>query len=235
MQAIIMAGGVGSRLRPLTNDIPKPMVKMINKPALYYIIELLKKHNICDIGITLNYMPEIIMDYFKDGKNLGVKLQYFIESTPLGTAGSVKNASKYLDDNFLVISGDAFTEIDISSFWGEHLANNKIATIAVKNVEDATGFGVVKVKDGIITDFVEKPLNPTEKLVNTGIYMFKHEVLSKIFDGFCDFGKDVLPTLVGQMRAYITKDYWSDIGTLPRYYSTNLYIAENLSKYDFIS
>lgn len=235
MQAIIMAGGVGSRLRPLTNEIPKPMVNMINKPALYFIIELLKKHNIYDIGLTLNYKHDIITNYFGDGKKMGVKLHYFIENEPLGTAGSVKTASKYLDKDFLVISGDAFTEIDLSALWGEHINSGMIATIAIKEVPDATGFGVVKVQNGIITDFIEKPKNPTEKLINTGIYMFKNEILSKITEGFCDFGKDVLPKLTGQMRAFLTNDYWSDIGTLSSYYSTNLYIAENMQKFGFIS
>ncbi|MEG1613232.1 MAG: nucleotidyltransferase family protein [Clostridia bacterium] len=235
MQAIILAGGVGSRLRPITNEIPKPMVNMINKPVLYFIIELLKKHNITDIGLTLNYKASAISDYFGDGADIGVKLSYFIEESPLGTAGSVKAAAENLDENFLVISGDAFTEINLTEFKREHMAHKSLATIAVKEVEDATGFGVVKVQNGIIIDFIEKPLNPTEKLVNTGIYMFKREILSKIPNGFYDFGRDLLPRLIGNMRAYVTDEYWSDIGTLKSYYTTNLYLADHMQNYDFIS
>lgn len=234
MQAIIMAGGVGSRLRPLTNDIPKPMVKMINKPVLYYIINLLKRHGFYDIGITLNYKPEIICDYFGNGKDLGVKLHYFIEDEPLGTAGSVKNASEHLADNFLVISGDAFTEIDLSAMLGQHITTGAKVTVAVKEVENAAGFGVVKVSDGVITEFVEKPQKTSEKLVNTGIYVLNKSVLNLIPDGFYDFGKDLFPKMQGQLHAFITSAYWSDIGTLKSYYSTNLYIAEHLANYDFL-
>ncbi len=235
MQAIILAGGVGSRLRPLTNDIPKPMVKMLDKPVLYYIIDLLKKHDFTDIRLTLNYKAEAITDYFKDGSNLGVKLSYYIEEKPLGTAGSVKAASEDLEEDFLVISGDAFTEINLSEFYYEHKKGEEIATIAVKEVEDARGFGVVKVRNGIVEEFIEKPLNPTEKLINTGIYMFKREVLHLIPEGFYDFGKDLFPRLVGKTRAYETREYWSDIGTLKSYYQTNLYVVDNLNKFEFLS
>lgn len=226
MQAVIMAGGAGNRLRPLTNEIPKPMVNIIDRPVMLYIIRHLKKHGIYDIGVTLNYKHEVITSYFGDGGNYGVRLKYFIENEPLGTAGSVKTAADFLDDNFLVISGDAFTEIDLDAFWGEHLRSKTVATLAVKEVDNTAGFGVVKVKNGIITEFIEKPAETTEKLVNTGIYMFKRDILQLIPDGFYDFGKNLFPLLTGKMAAYRTDAYWSDIGTLERYYLTNLYVAQ---------
>ena len=113
MKGIIMAGGEGSRLRPLTCDLPKPMVPVMNKPVMAYSIDLLKRYGIRDIGVTLQYRPEQIMDYFQDGSEYGVRLNYYIEETPLGTAGSVKNTGNFLDQTFVVISGDALTDIDL--------------------------------------------------------------------------------------------------------------------------
>jgi Nucleoside-diphosphate-sugar pyrophosphorylase involved in lipopolysaccharide biosynthesis/translation initiation factor 2B, gamma/epsilon subunits (eIF-2Bgamma/eIF-2Bepsilon) len=209
------------------------MVKLINKPVLFCIIELLKKYGFTDIGVTLNYKAEAIKGYFGSGAKLGVSLCYYTETEPLGTAGSVKAAGEDVADNFLVISGDAFTELDLSAFYAAHVSGGAVATIAVKEVEDATGFGVVKVEHGVVTDFVEKPQNPTEKLVNTGIYMFKREILRRIPNGFYDFGRDLFPRMIGEIRAYETDAYWSDIGTLRSYYKTNLYISERLSNFPY--
>lgn len=230
MQAVIMAGGAGTRLRPLTNDIPKPMVKIIDKPVMEYTVNLLKKYGVYDIGVTVNYKADIIKDYFGDGARFGVKLTYFTEETPLGTAGGVKMAEKYLDDNFLVMSGDAFTDINIDKFRGEHLKKGAVATIAVQEVDNPAGFGVVKVEKGFVSEFIEKPEYTTEKLVNTGIYMLKRDVLQLIPDGFYDFGRQLFPSLVGKTAAFITKSYWSDVGTLERYYETNLHVAKSMAR-----
>ena len=137
MKAIIMAGGLGTRLRPLTNEIPKPMVPIIDRPVMSYIIELLKNHGFTDIAVTLNYKPKIITDYFEDGARLGVRLRYYIETTPLGTAGSVKNAADFLDDDFLIMSGDAFTDMDLSDFARYHFMKKAIFTLACKYCDDA--------------------------------------------------------------------------------------------------
>ncbi len=117
MKAVIMAGGEGTRLRPMTCNCPKPMVPIVNKPVMEHITELLKKHGIIDIAATLQYMPDLIREYFGDGEEFGVNLRYYVESTPLGTAGSVKNAQQFLDDTFIVISGDALTDIDLRKQW----------------------------------------------------------------------------------------------------------------------
>lgn len=120
MKAIIMAGGEGSRLRPLTCGIPKPMVPVMNRPIMTSIIDLLRKHNFTDIGVTLQYMPEVISDYFSNGSEYDINLKYFIEETPLGTAGSVKNAEQFLDEPFMVISGDALTDFNLTEAMAFH-------------------------------------------------------------------------------------------------------------------
>lgn len=222
MRAIIMAGGYGSRLRPLTNNMPKPMMNIINKPIIEYIIELLRRYGIREIAVTLGYLPKSIIDYFQDGSKWGVKLRYYIEDTPLGTAGSVRNAIDFIDGTTLIISGDALTNIDIEEFADCHQRGGKGVTMAVKYVEDVTGFGVVKAdKNGEIISFIEKPLHSNEHLVNTGIYMIEKRVIERIPQGKYDFSKDLFPTMLRDMRVYRTEKYWSDIGTLSSYYLTN--------------
>ena len=223
MQAIIMAGGAGSRLRPLTNDLPKPMVKIIDKPVLEIIIERLRDYGVTDIGVTVGYKSDAITGHFGDGAKKGVKLTYFYEKRPLGTAGGVKQAEKYLNDNFFVVSGDSFSDVDFDALYARHVEADAMGTLAVKMVNDARGFGVVKSNKGIITSFVEKPDNPTKGYVNTGIYVLKRDILKYVPDGFYDFGRDLFPRLVNNLAVYKTTAYWNDIGTLERYYETNLY------------
>lgn len=226
MQAVIMAGGAGERLRPLTNDIPKPMVKIIDTPVLELIVARLKDFGIYDIGITLNYKAHIIKDYFGDGRKFGVKIRYFTEEKPLGTAGGVKQTAEFLDDNFLVLSGDALCEVDYNELYSVHFDKKRAVTMVVKEVEKPFGFGVVQVKDGIVSKFIEKPEHTDEKLVNTGIYACKRQLLDYIPDGFYDFGRDLFPKIEGEIAAYETKDYWSDIGTLKSYYEANIRAVE---------
>ena len=128
MKAIIMAGGEGSRLRPLTCDRPKPMVPVMDRPIMQHIVDLLKRHGFRDIGATLMYLPEDIKDYFGDGGDFGVRMQYFIEESPLGTAGSVKNAQEFLDQTFLVISGDALTDFDLTQIMSFHRSKQAAVT-----------------------------------------------------------------------------------------------------------
>lgn len=236
MKAVIMAGGFGSRLKPLTNDLPKPMVPIINKPIIHYIVELLKSYGINDIAMTLGYKPERIMDYFGDGSEFCCNIEYFVEKIPLGTAGSVKNTQKFIgNENFVVISGDAFTNIDLNEMYELHVASNQLATIAVKEVGDPSGFGVVKYsKDCIIRGFIEKPVFSIEKTVNTGIYIFKPEIFDYIPPAKYDFGKELFPRLIGKMTAYKTNAYWSDIGTLSSYYLTNAEVANHPSSFGVI-
>lgn len=228
MQAIIMAGGAGSRLKPLTNTIPKPMVPIIDRPVLELIIKHLKKYGIDDIAMTLGYKSEIIIDAFGNGEDYGVHIEYFIEKEPLGTAGGVKNASKFILGDFIVISGDAVTDINIDEMYKFYKEKEAIITLACKEVEDVTGMGVLKVNDeNEVIEFMEKPDNSTEKLVNTGIYIMGIKALSMIPNGFYDFGRNMLPNMKKGLYAYETESFWSDIGTLSSYYLTNHYVATN--------
>ncbi|EPR13185.1 mannose-1-phosphate guanyltransferase [Ruminiclostridium papyrosolvens] len=224
MKAVIMAGGEGSRLRPLTCNRPKPMVPIANKPVMEHIIELLKKYGIRDIAVTLQYMPEKIKDYFGDGREYGVNLKYFTEDVPLGTAGSVKNAEEFLDETFIVISGDALTDINLQEALEFHKKNRSIATLVLKKVECPIEYGVVvTAADGKIRRFLEKPSwgEVFSDTVNTGIYVLSPEVLKYFEKGVVfDFSKDLFPILLRKeepMYGFVTQDYWCDIGDLDAY------------------
>lgn len=214
------------RLRPLTNDIPKPMVKIIDKPVLQYMIELCKAHGITDIGITLGYRSDCITEYFGDGNWLGVKLTYFFEEQPLGTAGSVKSTRNFVSDDFIVLSGDAYTTIDLSKAIAYHKAKNSPFTLVATPHKNPVGLGILETDhNGKISAFLEKPENPHPSLINCGIYIMHKSMLNMIPEGSYDFGKQFIPRLVGEAYAFVTYDYWSDIGTLPSYYYTNYLIS----------
>jgi NDP-sugar pyrophosphorylase family protein len=209
------------------------MVPIIDKPLLRYLVELLKAYGFTEVAVALNYKPQSIIDYFKDGSAFGVRLEYFIESEPLGTAGCVKNAGNFLGDDFLVISGDSFTDVDLNEFKDFHFRKNALFSVACKQFGNTSGFGVLRLaRDGKIVDFIEKPEGNRPGLVNTGIYMINKRVLELIPDGFYDFGKNLLPRLVGNgLFACKVGGYWSDVGSLPSYYSTNRFVAENMDRY----
>ena len=224
MKAIIMAGGEGSRLRPLTATIPKPLVPVMDKPVMEHIINLLKVHGFYHIGATLQYLPHKIQDYFEHGENHDVRISYFTENTPLGTAGSVKNAESMLDGTFLVISGDALTDIDLTALIAAHREKNAAVTIALKKVAVPLDYGVVITdKNGRIKKFLEKPSwsQVFSNLANTGIYVIERELLSKIPPAtFFDFSKDLFPLLLKQdipIYGWLTENYWCDIGNLDQY------------------
>ncbi|HPT77863.1 MAG TPA: sugar phosphate nucleotidyltransferase [Candidatus Atribacteria bacterium] len=228
MKGIIMAGGEGSRLRPLTCGLPKPMVPVVNKPVMSYCVELLRKHGIVDIGVTLQYRPEAVKDYFDDGRGFNVNLRYFIEDTPLGTAGSVKNAEEFLDETFIVISGDALTDIDLKKAIEFHRERKSVATLVLKRVEIPLEYGVVVTDtEGSIQRFLEKPNwgEVFSDTVNTGIYILEPEVLSYFKGGEkFDFSKDLFPLLLKEklpMYGYVTDEYWCDIGNPMTYLSAH--------------
>src|SRR4051812_30136249 len=176
-----MAGGEGTRLRPLTSNQPKPMVPIVGKPCMEHIIDLLRRHGIDEIVVTVAYLPQVIRGYFGDGESLGVKLHYSVEETPLGTAGSVKNAEELLDETFLVISGDALCDFDLTDLIDKHRASGACATIALRSVENPLEFGVVIIdEDGRIERFLEKPSwgQVFSDTINTGVYVLEPEVLA---------------------------------------------------------
>ncbi len=228
MQAIILAGGFGTRLRPLTEQLPKPMVSVANEPLLAHTLALLKDQGITDVGITLGYLPQYIKDFFSDGSDRGMNIIYFEEDLPLGTAGSVKQAEKYLDETFLVISGDALTNIPVQKVFDYHRKKDAEVTVVAKREVCPLEYGVADIApDGKIMGFSEKPLweNVTSDTVNTGIYILEKSVLDKIPEKTeYDFGKDLFPVLLSErakVYGYITENYWSDLGTPETYLQAN--------------
>lgn len=223
MKAIIMAGGQGTRLRPLTCTAPKPMAPVMNRPVMEHSILLLKKHGITDIGVTLQYLPEQIRSYFGDGSAFGVRLTYFLEETPLGTAGSVKNAGDFLDEDFLIISGDALTDVDLSAFMAYHKAKGAEASLLLKRMDIPLSYGVVVTDgEGRIVRFLEKPSwsQVFSDTVNTGIYLLSPSALRVCDKLPCDFSGDIFPRLLAQGRplyGYVSEGYWCDIGDLDAY------------------
>ena len=229
MRAMIMAAGVGSRLRPVTDILPKPMVPIANRPALYHILRLLDRHGIREVIINLHHLPDEITDYLGDGSLLGMDISYSFEPELLGTAGGVKKNADFLgDDTFLVVSGDSLTDVDLTGLIDQHRRNGSIATMAVKEVANPSLYGVVVTDgEGLVVGFQEKP--PLEearsRLCNCGIYVFEPEILSHIHDsGFDDFGKRVFPDLLeagARFHAYAIDEYWNDVGNLQEYVRSN--------------
>jgi mannose-1-phosphate guanylyltransferase/phosphomannomutase len=228
MKAVVMAGGEGTRLRPLTSNQPKPMVSIVGKPCMEHIIELLRGHGIDEIVVTLAFMPQAIRSYFGDGESLGVPIEYSVEETPLGTAGSVRLAAGKLDDTFVVISGDALCDLDISQLVAFHRERGGVATIGLKAVENPLEFGIVVTdEDGRIERFLEKPSwsQVFSDTINTGIYVLEPEVLKHIpTDGPFDFSKELFPLLLEMgrpMYGCVLEGYWQDIGNLDQYRQAN--------------
>jgi mannose-1-phosphate guanylyltransferase / phosphomannomutase len=224
-KAVIMAGGFGTRLRPLTMSIPKPMIPVLNTPMMAHIVDLLKKHSIKDIVSVLYFHPEIITSYFEDGSDFGVNMKYVLATADYGTAGAVKNAYEVLgQDRFIVISGDVLTDFDISKAVEYHIAKKAKATILLTRVSTPLQYGIVMTdEEGKITRFLEKPSwgQVFSDTINTGIYILEPEVLDLIpYQEDFDFSKDLFPAMLRQnmpLYGYITEGYWRDIGNLNEY------------------
>lgn len=231
MKAVIMAGGEGTRLRPLTMMRPKPMTAVLDIPVMEHIIKLLKEHGINEIAVTLHYLPGEITEYFGDGSDFGLKeLRYFRENEPLGTAGSVGQCREFLDEEFVVISGDALTDINISKMAGFHRENGALATIAVKRVKKPNEYGIVMTDESSrITGFIEKPdwSEACCDAANTGIYIFSPEIFDYIEEDIkCDFAQDIFPKVMERCKerffAWETDSYWCDIGSCRDYLKANI-------------
>ncbi|GAB4250181.1 MAG: hypothetical protein Kow00129_11020 [Thermoleophilia bacterium] len=238
MRAMIMAAGLGTRLRPLTSLISKPMAPILNRPALYHILELLKRHGITEVVMNIHYFPETITGYFGDGSELGMSVRYAYEPELLGTAGGVKNNEAFLrNGTFIVMSGDALTDLDLDAALATHREKGGIATLAVKEVDDPSEYGVM-IADGRdrVTGFQEKP-QPEEalsNLCNAGIYVFEPEIFDRIPpNSFYDFGRQVLPELVeDDIPFYVHRiaGYWNDVGSLYEYRQGNFDALEERVK-----
>ncbi|HEY9880105.1 MAG TPA: mannose-1-phosphate guanyltransferase [Leptolyngbyaceae cyanobacterium] len=220
-----MAGGSGTRLRPLTCDLPKPMVPILNRPIAEHIVNLLKRNGITEVIATLHYLPDIMRDYFQGGQDFGVQMTYAVEEDqPLGTAGCVKNIAELLDDTFLVISGDAVTDFDLQAAIRFHREKGSKATLVLTRVPNPIEFGVVITdEEGRIKRFLEKPSTSEifSDTVNTGTYILEPEVLDYLPENQeCDFSKDLFPLLLAKeepLYGYIAEGYWCDVGHLEAY------------------
>ena len=224
MKAVIMAGGEGTRLRPLTSNIPKPMMPLANKPMMEHVVRLLRQHDFTDIVVTLAFLPQAIRTYFGDGSEFGVRMRYATEEMPLGTAGSVRNAMTELDESFLVISGDVLTDIDLTTLVKYHEETQAVATIALRRVEDPVEFGIVITRaDGTVERFLEKPTwgQVFSDTINTGIYVLEPRTFDFIAeDKPVDFASDVFPTMLDAglpIHGKVLGGYWEDIGTIEAY------------------
>lgn len=219
MKAVIMAGGEGTRLRPLTSIVPKPMTRILDKPIIEYSVELLQKYGITDISFTLMYLPEVITEYYAERED--ITPHFYLEKEPLGTAGSVKNAQEVLTETFFVISGDALTDVNIEAAANFHKSKGAQVTIILKRMENPTEYGIVVTdKDGKVSRFLEKPDRSEvfSDLVNTGMYIIEPEVLDFIPKGKqFDFSKELFPELIAAgipIYGYVTGAYWCDIGNI---------------------
>jgi mannose-1-phosphate guanylyltransferase / phosphomannomutase len=228
MKAVVMAGGEGTRLRPLTSNQPKPMVPIVGKPCMEHILELLREHGLTDVIVTVAFLPQAIRSYFGEGDTLGMSVGYSVEESPLGTAGSVRLAAKHLDETFLVISGDALCDVDLGELITFHKERGAAVTIGLKSVDNPLEFGIVVTdEEGRIERFLEKPSwgQVFSDTINTGIYVLEPEVLKHVpTDRPYDFSKELFPYLLEMGRplyGYVMDGYWQDVGDLDQYRQAN--------------
>jgi mannose-1-phosphate guanylyltransferase / phosphomannomutase len=229
VKAVVMAGGEGSRLRPLTSRTPKPLVPIANRPVMHHIVALLHRSGFEQVIATVHYLADEIESYFGDGSDFGVSISYTVEDTPLGTAGAVKLAEHLLgDEDFLIISGDAMTDFDVRKLIAHHTKSQNDVTIALKRVSNPLEFGVVITDDRAnITRFLEKPSwgQVFSDTINTGIYVLRPEIFNRMErDKVYDFSKDLFPRMLHEgkrLGGYIIEDYWVDVGNLQQYQQAN--------------
>src|ERR1700761_253075 len=220
-----MAGGEGTRLRPMTANQPKPLLPVANRPIMEHVLRLLRRHGFTATVVTVQFLAALVRNYFGDGEDFGMELQYATEEMPLGTAGSVKNAEDALrDEPFLVISGDALTDIDLTAMVRFHKEQGALVTVGLTRVPDPLEFGIVIAdEDGRIQRFLEKPTwgQVFSDTVNTGIYVMEPEVFDFIPAAEqVDWSEDVFPALLAKdklLYGYVADGYWEDVGTHEKY------------------
>jgi len=247
MKALILCAGKGERLRPLTNNMPKPMVLINGKPTLEYLIFLLKKHNINEVAVNTSYLPEKIKEYFGNGNKFGVKINYSLEPELLGTSGALNNFRDFFTETFVVICGDNITDIDLTKMIDYHKKKKAIATIAIrKKPKDYKTQSLIFADDKLkITKFIEKPsdkevekLVKDYKLINSGIYIFEPEILNFIPKGFSDFSYDIFPDLIKNKKNIfgfnIDDYYFREIGKIEKYNLAKEEIESGKVKLDYM-
>ena len=232
MQALILAGGEGTRLRPLTSTVPKPVVPLVDRPFLVYMIEWLRGHGVDDVILACGFMADRVRSVLGDGSALGVRLRYIDEPRPLGTGGALKHAEELLDERFFMLNGDILTDMDLTAQLRQHEESGARATLALMAVDDPSAYGLVRLDDSLaVREFVEKP-SPDEAgtcLINAGAYILQRDVL----DGMAPAGtkisieREVFPALVANgLFGYAASGYWMDIGTPERYLQATFEILE---------
>jgi len=227
-QAVILVGGEGTRLRPLSYHMPKSMMPVLNRPFLEHTLAYLKNYGVSDVILTLSYLPEVIQGYLGDGSNLGIRLSYAVEDSPLGTAGAVKNTEPQLADTFAVLNGDIFTDLNLADLVTFHRHKGAQATIALTYVDNPSAFGVVETEsDGRVRRFIEKPSPDqiTSHWINAGIYILEPEVLSHVpQNSHYMFERGLFPRLLEldePVYGYPFRGYWLDMGTPDKYLRLN--------------
>jgi mannose-1-phosphate guanylyltransferase len=231
VQALVLAGGEGTRLRPLTNTVPKPVLPLVNRPFLTYMIEWLAGHGFTEVVLSCMFMAGDIRRVLGDREWKGTRLHYVEEPEPRGTAGAVKFAEAVLDERFAVLNGDIFTDFDVSALWRAHRELGARATITLMEVDDPSAYGLVlRDANDAVTDFIEKPDHapPGGAFVNAGAYVLEHEVLDLMpIDRPVSFEREVFPALVGKgLYGFPTEGYWLDIGTPERYLEATRYLLQ---------
>lgn len=239
MKALILVGGKGTRLRPLTNDIPKPAVTLVDRPFLQYMTEWLARFGVEEIVLACGFLPDRMREILGDGEPGGPRLRYLVEPEPLGTAGAIRFAAEHLDGTFLALNGDSLTDLDLSPLLAQHRESGAKASLGLYRVDDPAAFGLVlRDEDGWVTDFLEKPEPDTPEAaraasiaspeVSAGIYVLEPEVLDLIEPGRkVSIEREIFPALVGHgLAACPLEGYWQDIGTPERYLAATWDILE---------
>ncbi|HIE33884.1 MAG TPA: nucleotidyltransferase family protein [Candidatus Altiarchaeales archaeon] len=219
-KAVILAGGKGTRMRPFTYEMPKPLIPVQGKPLLQYIIELLRKYEIRNIILSTGYLGDKIKEYFGDGNKFGVKIEYVEEDEEMGTAGSLNLMKDKLNGTFLMFNGDVLANIDLHDLIKFHHENRGLATIALTPVRDPSRFGVANLRGNRILEFIEKPKRTTKsKLINAGVYVLEPQVINYVPEGKVMMESDVFPKLAadGKLYGYPFDGQWFDTGTHEAY------------------
>jgi mannose-1-phosphate guanylyltransferase len=231
MQAVILVGGEGTRLRPLTSTVPKPVVPLVDRPFISFMLEWLQGHGIDDVIMSCGFLATSVRNVLGDGSGLGIKLRFVEEPDPRGTAGALKFAESLLDERFLMLNGDVLTDIDLSAQIAQHERTGARATLALVPVEDPTAYGLVHLEeDRSVRDFVEKPSSDRidTDLISAGAYVLQREVLDLVpTDRNVSIEREVWPRLIGDgLYGFPSESYWLDIGTPERYLQGTFDIIE---------
>lgn len=217
--ALILAGGKGERFKPITHEIPKPMIPLNGKPLIEHTMDLLKKYGIKDVIISLGYLGDKVKEYFGNGARFGLSITYIEEKSPLGTAGPLRMAKPLIRSTFLVCNADELKEIDLVDMFIFHKENHAKATIALTTVKNPSEYGVARLNGNKIIEFIEKPKNPPTNLINAGLYIMEPEVIDLIPEGYAMLETDVFPKIAkaGKLFGYSFSGYWKPVGNLTQY------------------